>query len=82
MSLEDKIKNTAQDVAGKAKEGLGEATGDEQLKTEGKVNQATASAKDALADAKDALADAKDAASEKAGEVADKAKGLIDGLKK
>ena len=75
MSLEDKIKNTAQDVAGKAKEGLGEATGDEQLKTEGKVNQATASAKDALADAKDA-------ASEKAGEAADQAKGLIDGLKK
>ena len=57
MSLEDKIKNTAQDVAGKAKEGLGEATGDEQLKTEGKVNQATASAKDALADAKDAASE-------------------------
>lgn len=75
MSLEDKIKNTAEDVAGKAKEGIGEAVGDEQLKTEGKVDQATAAAKDALADAKDAV-------SKKAGEVADKAKGLIDGLKK
>lgn len=75
MSLEDKIKNTAEDVAGKAKEGAGDVAGDEQLKTEGKVDQATAAAKDALSDVKDA-------ASEKAGEVADKAKGFVDGLKK
>ena len=48
MSLDDKIKNSAKDIAGKAKEGLGDVTGDEQLKTEGKVNQAAASAQDAL----------------------------------
>ena len=75
MSLEDKIKNTAEDVAGKAKEGVGDVAGDEQLKAEGKVEQASASAKDALADAKDA-------ASKEAGKVADKAKGFINGLKK
>lgn len=75
MSLDDKIKNSAKDITGKAKEGLGDVTGDEQLKTEGKVNQAAASAQDALSDAKDA-------ATEKAGKVADKAKGFINGLKK
>ena len=48
MSLDDKIKNSTKDIAGKAKEGLGDVTGDEQLKTEGKVNQAAASAQDAL----------------------------------
>ena len=74
MSLDDKIKNSTKDIAGKAKEGLGDVTGDEQLKTEGKVNQA--------ASAQDALSDAKDAAAEKAGKVADKAKGFINGLKK
>lgn len=74
MSLDDKIKNSTKDIAGKAKEGLGDVTGDEQLKTEGKVNQAAASAQDALSDAKDAA--------EKAGKVADKAKGFINGLKK
>ena len=66
MSLDDKIKNSAKDIAGKAKEGLGDVTG---------VNQAAASAQDALSDAKDAAA-------EKAGKVADKAKGFINGLKK
>ena len=75
MSLDDKIKNSTKDIAGKAKEDLGDVTGDEQLKTEGKVNQAAASAQDALSDAKDAAA-------EKAGKVADKAKGFINGLKK
>lgn len=75
MSLEDKAKNAATEFAGKAKEGVGDLTGDEQLKTEGKVDQAKATAAQKAEEIKDAAA-------KKAGDVADKAKGLIDGLKK
>ena len=47
MATEDKIDNTAEDVAGKVKEGVGRATDDEQLEQEGKTDQAKASVKQA-----------------------------------
>ena len=40
MSAEDKVKNTAETAKGKAKEGLGEATGNESLEAEGRADQA------------------------------------------
>ncbi|AIJ24768.1 MULTISPECIES: CsbD family protein [Amycolatopsis methanolica group] len=60
MSLGDKIGNKAEDVAGKAKEAAGAATGDEQLRGEGKADQAKAGIKDALDSVKDAVGDAAD----------------------
>jgi uncharacterized protein YjbJ (UPF0337 family) len=39
MGLQDKIKNTAEVLAGKAKEAAGKATGNEQLEGEGKIEQ-------------------------------------------
>ncbi|MFW5416650.1 CsbD family protein [Nocardiopsis sp. CNT-189] len=51
------------DLAGKAKEGAGRISGDEDLEREGKADQAKAAAKEAAKEAK-----------EKAGEAAKKAK--------
>ncbi|KQS22523.1 MULTISPECIES: CsbD family protein [unclassified Frigoribacterium] len=53
MGLDDKIKNAAQDIAGKAKEAVGDRKGDDQLKAEGQKDQAGASAKKAGEDVKD-----------------------------
>jgi uncharacterized protein YjbJ (UPF0337 family) len=47
MSTGDKIDNKAEDVGGKVKEGVGRATDDEQLETEGKTDQAKSSVKQA-----------------------------------
>jgi uncharacterized protein YjbJ (UPF0337 family) len=55
MSATDKIKNTIQDVGGKAKEALGGATDDESTKNEGKADQAKADLKDAGEKVKDAF---------------------------
>ncbi|WP_017592677.1 CsbD family protein [Nocardiopsis potens] len=52
--------------AGKAKEGAGKVTGDEDLEREGKADQAKAAAKEAAKEAK-----------EKAGEAAEKAKDVF-----
>ena len=53
MALDDKIKNAAQDLAGKAKEAIGEHKGDADLKAEGQTDQAGASAKRAGENVKD-----------------------------
>ncbi|MFJ7289696.1 CsbD family protein [Curtobacterium sp. AB451] len=53
MGLDDKIKNAAQDLAGKAKEAVGKATDDDQKVAEGQKDQAAASAKKAGEDVKD-----------------------------
>lgn len=53
MALGDKIHNAAEDLAGKAKETAGKATGNEQLQAEGQGDQAKASAKKAGEDVKD-----------------------------
>ncbi|MCL2535625.1 MAG: CsbD family protein [Nocardiaceae bacterium] len=54
MGIEDKAKNKAQDVGGKAKEAAGKATGDEDLKNEGKGDQIESAAKEAGEKVKDA----------------------------
>ncbi|TQJ31528.1 CsbD family protein [Microbacterium sp. SLBN-146] len=53
MGLSDDIKNTAQDLAGKAKEAAGKATDNDKLVAEGKADQAAATAKKAGQNIKD-----------------------------
>jgi len=53
MGLDDKIKNAAQDIAGKAKEAVGDHKGDDSLRAEGHKDQTSASAKKAGEDVKD-----------------------------
>ncbi|MBB3601180.1 uncharacterized protein YjbJ (UPF0337 family) [Mycolicibacterium sp. BK556] len=55
MGISDKISNKVDDVAGKAKEGLGKAAGDKSTENEGKIDQAKASLKDAGEKVKDAF---------------------------
>jgi uncharacterized protein YjbJ (UPF0337 family) len=57
MGLTDKAKNAAQDVAGKAKEAAGKATGNDDLKNEGKADQGKSSLKKAGENVKDAFKD-------------------------
>ena len=60
MGFADKISNKADDLGGKGKEAVGKATGDEQLESEGKGDQAKASIKDGIEKVKDAVSDIKD----------------------
>jgi uncharacterized protein YjbJ (UPF0337 family) len=53
MGAHDKVSNKIDDVAGKAKEGLGKATGDDETRAEGKLDQAKSSLKDAAEHVKD-----------------------------
>jgi uncharacterized protein YjbJ (UPF0337 family) len=53
MGLDDKIKNAAQDIAGKGKEAAGDRNGDDGLKAEGQKDQTSASAKKVGEDVKD-----------------------------
>lgn len=55
MSAEDKMKNAAQDLSGKAKEALGKLSGDEEKEAEGKLDQAKASLNKAGENIKDAF---------------------------
>lgn len=55
MGLADKAKNAAEDLIGKAKEVVGDATNDDKLKAEGKKDQASSSIKDAGENIKDAF---------------------------
>ena len=55
MGIDDKAKNTAQDLTGKAKEAVGKVTNDEELEAEGKGDQAAASVKQAGEKIKDAF---------------------------
>ena len=55
MGLDDKIKATAQDLAGKGKEAVGKATDNSKLEAEGHKDQAEAALKKAAEDVKDAL---------------------------
>ncbi|MEV7607104.1 CsbD family protein [Paenarthrobacter sp. NPDC089322] len=57
MGLDDKIKNAAEDLGGKAKEKTGEATGDRDLQAEGVGDQASANVKQAGEKVKDAAKD-------------------------
>ena len=55
MGLDDKIKNAAQDIAGKAKEATGKASDNERLEAEGKGDQTAANVKKAGENVKDAF---------------------------
>jgi uncharacterized protein YjbJ (UPF0337 family) len=55
MSGTDKAKNKAQDLGGKAKEAVGNVTGDEGTRDEGRSDQAKSNVKDAGEKVKDAF---------------------------
>jgi uncharacterized protein YjbJ (UPF0337 family) len=55
MGADDKASNKIDDLGGKAKEGLGKATGDSSTENEGKMDQAKSSLKDAGEKVKDAF---------------------------
>jgi uncharacterized protein YjbJ (UPF0337 family) len=61
MGLDDKIRHEAEEIVGKAKEGLGRLTGNERLEAEGQAEQAEATVKQAGDHLKDAAHDVKDA---------------------
>lgn len=60
MSFGDKIKNKAQEVSGKVKEKVGDATNNEDLQAEGIGDQAAAKTKQAGEHVKDAAKNIKD----------------------
>lgn len=55
MGAHDKVSNKIDDVAGKTKEAVGRATGDDDTRAEGKLDQAKSSLKDAGEKVKDAF---------------------------
>ena len=55
MGLGDKIENTTEKVTGSAKEKIGDATGDDDQKAEGKLDQTKADLKQAGEKVKDAF---------------------------
>jgi uncharacterized protein YjbJ (UPF0337 family) len=57
MGTDDKVRNEAEEWAGKAKEGVGKATDDERLEAEGKGDQVKANLKQAGEKVKDAFRD-------------------------
>ena len=61
-STTDKIKGVTNEAIGKAKQGLGEATGDERLEGEGAIQEVKGKGQKALGDAKEATKDAIDKA--------------------
>jgi len=60
MGLDDKIRNSAEEAAGKVKETTGQATDNEELEAEGKADQVKANVKQAGEKVKDAAKDAAD----------------------
>jgi uncharacterized protein YjbJ (UPF0337 family) len=61
MGFDDKAENKGQDLKGRAKEAVGSVTGDDEMKNEGRGDQAESSVKQAGEKAKDAVGDVKDA---------------------
>ncbi|SKC68835.1 CsbD family protein [Okibacterium fritillariae] len=53
MSAADKIKNAAEELAGKAKEAVGNVTNNDKLAAEGKADQTKANVKQTGEDVKD-----------------------------
>ena len=63
-STTDKIKGAANEAIGKAKKGLGEATGSDKLKGEGAIQEAKGHGQKAVGHAKDAAKEAINKAAE------------------
>lgn len=55
MSASDKIKAAAENITGKAKEAVGNATDNDKLVAEGKADQVKGQSRDAAADVTDAF---------------------------
>lgn len=55
MGIDDKMKNAAEDLGGKAKEAAGKLTDNERLEAEGEADQAKAKLKKAGENVKDAF---------------------------
>jgi uncharacterized protein YjbJ (UPF0337 family) len=55
MSKEDKVNNKGEQLKGKVKEGVGQATNDRDLEAEGKADQVSGNLKDAGEKVKDAF---------------------------
>lgn len=55
MAFDDKVDNKAEELGGKAKEGVGKATDDKDLEAEGKADQTTSNVKQAGEKIKDAF---------------------------
>ncbi|MCW3158726.1 CsbD family protein [Micropruina sonneratiae] len=58
MGIGDKIQNKAEEIGGKVKEAVGDATDNERLQAEGAADQAGAKAKQAGESVKDGVKDA------------------------
>ena len=58
MATDDKFRNKGEDLKGKAKETIGQATDDEELEAQGRADQTKSSLKDAGEKVKDAIKDA------------------------
>jgi uncharacterized protein YjbJ (UPF0337 family) len=57
-STTDKVKGATNEAIGKAKQGIGEATGSDRLQGEGAIQEAKGKGQQALGDAKEATKDA------------------------
>jgi uncharacterized protein YjbJ (UPF0337 family) len=62
--MTDKIKGTANELTGKAKQGIGEATGNDRLQGEGALQEAKGHGQKAVGNAKEAVKDAADKTAE------------------
>ena len=65
MGIADDAKNKVEDLKGRAKEAAGAATGNDDLKAEGRADQGIAAAKDKIADAADKVKEGVDAIKDK-----------------
>lgn len=61
MGADDKIQNKAQELGGKGKEAVGNATGDDELRAEGQADQSESALKQGGEKVKDAGSKVKDA---------------------
>jgi uncharacterized protein YjbJ (UPF0337 family) len=61
MGFDDKVDNKGEELQGRAKEAAGAVTGDDELRNEGRADQAESSVKQAGEKVKDAVEDIKDA---------------------
>lgn len=69
MGIADRTENAAQDLGGRGKEAAGAVLNDDDLRSEGKVDQTKAKVKDTIDDAKDKVDDLKDKAKDKVDDV-------------